>query len=100
MTEKKIAIRDYLISYIRSEGHRSENFSSMVGYQTIYENSGIKWSDDKRLQAKDRELVNSILNYYKQTGFIYDYKKDCKNIEIEVTKKKSRRVRNRNNAEE
>lgn len=100
MTEKKIAIRDYLISYIRSEGHRNENFSSMVGYQTIYENSGTKWSDDKRLQAKDRELVNSILNYYKQTGFIYDYKKDCKNIEIEVTKKKSRRVRNRNNAEE
>ena len=91
MTEKKIAIRDYLISYIRSEGHRSEDFSSTVGYQTIYENSGIKWSDDRKTQSKDRELVNSILDYYKQIGFIYDYKKDCKNVEIEVTKKKKKK---------
>ena len=91
MTEKKIAIRDYLISYIRSEGHRSEDFSSTVGYQTIYENSGIKWSDDRKIQSKDRELVNSILDYYKQIGFIYDYKKDCKNVEIEVTKKKKKK---------
>lgn len=60
LTDKKIAVRDYLISYIRSGQHRSEDFSLTVGYQTIFENSGIKWNEDRRIQPKNREFVNSM----------------------------------------
>ena len=63
-TEKKISVRDYLISYIRSEEYRGRNFQKKLSYKAIFEGAGIEWDKDRKNQYKDRLLVNSILDYY------------------------------------
>lgn len=72
-TEKKISVRDYLISYIRSDDYRDRNFQKRLSYKAILEGAGIEWSRERKNQYKDRTLVNDILNYYISIGAIKGY---------------------------
>lgn len=78
------------------------NFSSMVGYRD-HLRKGIRVSGMmiKGYRAREWELVNSILNYYKQTSFIANLQEEvAKYSKVRLQRRKSRRVRNRNNTEE
>ena len=86
ISEKKIAIRDYLVRHIKALSSKKTKIKiTKIKYETIIEGAGIPWSDDRRIQCKDRHLVNEILDYYVNAKIIQKYEKvDSKTIEIVI----------------
>lgn len=75
MSMKKIGVRDALIGYITGLSRKSkdDNFSYVIKYSTIIQNAGCTWSDDRKLQYKERQLIDGILNTYKTNALIAGY---------------------------
>lgn len=75
MSLKKIGVRDVLIGFITglSRKTKEDNFSYVIKYSTVIQNAGFKWADDRKLQYKDRQLIDGILTTYKEHAMIADY---------------------------
>ena len=92
-SDKTIAVRDYLISYIRGIEHKRSDRSNWVGYKTIFENAGLEWSEKKGTQCKNRKFVNDILKYYIDAKIIKSFEiseDNCRVHIVPVSKKKKR----------
>lgn len=75
MSLKKLGVRDMLIGYITglSRKNKNDDFSYVIKYSTIMQGAGFKWPEDRKLQYKDRKLIDSILDIYKERGKITGY---------------------------
>lgn len=87
LTDRKIAVRDYLISYIKAKAYEKNKIvNDNVSYKAILEGSGIEWPEDQKLQYKCKLLVKEILDYYEKSDIIKTYivSKDKTQLEIVV----------------
>lgn len=75
MSLKKLGVRDVLIGFITglSRKTKEDNFSYVIKYSTIIQSAGFIWPEDRKLQYKDRQLVNAMLGVYKEHALISGY---------------------------
>ncbi len=89
-SNKTLAIRDYLISYIRGLDYCDENLAPEIKYKTIFLGAGIPWEENDYAPSKNRKIVDKMLDNYKEINAIQDYEvsKDKSKIKILPVKKK------------
>lgn len=80
--EKKTAFKFYLLRRISSMKGGALN-NKNIKYSTIYEEAGVTVPEIRRDKLRDRESIKTMLDYWKQEGFIKDYSeyKEGKSIE-------------------
>lgn len=73
---KRIAIRDYLIRRIEMMKHKRKYGNRIITtilFDTIFEETGTQ-TDVKQYKSNNKKYVLQVLDFFKASNFIYDYK--------------------------
>lgn len=90
-SNKTLAIRDYLINYIRGLDYCDEDFAPWVKYKTIFLSAGIVWEDNDYAPSKNRKSVDKMLDYYKKIGVIKDYELSDDKSKVKIIPAKNKK---------